>query len=152
MLPGRSSPTFQRCLLPLTSEKVITMMMEVASTSETLVNFHQTKQHNNWEDSYHDITTRTSNRTLTMIKNQIFASFIIYIVHNFLKYNYVFITAKGHSTNNRTQLTVLPIFRKPARPPLSAELPELPRWRENRGEALRLTVLSSYSDCMSIIS
>jgi len=37
---------------------------------------------------------------------------------------------QNQSTDKKTQLTVLPIFRKPARPPLSAELPELPCWRE----------------------
>jgi hypothetical protein len=52
---GRSLPTFQRCLVPLSSGRswwIIALMMEAASTSETSVNFRQTTWHNNLEDSH----------------------------------------------------------------------------------------------------
>jgi hypothetical protein len=42
---GRSLPTFQRCLLP-PSSGLIALMMEVVSTSETLVDFYQTTRCN----------------------------------------------------------------------------------------------------------
>jgi hypothetical protein len=50
VLSGRSLPTFQRCLLPL-SLGLITLM-EAASISETLVNFYQATRRNNPQDSH----------------------------------------------------------------------------------------------------
>jgi hypothetical protein len=53
MYSGRISPMFQRCVLPPSSGRWwITLMMEVASTSEMSVNFYQTTWHNNPEDSH----------------------------------------------------------------------------------------------------
>jgi hypothetical protein len=46
---GRSLPTFQRCGLPPSSGIAL---MEAARTSETLVNFYQTTQRYNPEDSH----------------------------------------------------------------------------------------------------
>jgi hypothetical protein len=48
---GRSLPTFQRYLLLLNQDA---LMMEAASTSETLVNFHQNTRRYKPEDSHLD--------------------------------------------------------------------------------------------------
>jgi hypothetical protein len=52
---GRSLPMFQKCLL-LPSSGLITLMMETASTFETLLNVYQTSWRNNPEDSHFQIS------------------------------------------------------------------------------------------------
>jgi hypothetical protein len=47
----------------LVEEVIIALMMEAASTSETLVNFYQTTRHNNPEDSH--IYTRRHDKIKT---------------------------------------------------------------------------------------
>jgi hypothetical protein len=43
--------------------KVIALMMEVASTSETSVNFYQKTRRNNPEDSHHHIRRHENNKS-----------------------------------------------------------------------------------------